>query len=349
MQKDRDPSFDAFRGFAITAVVAIHAIDTTFSWRYLSISKWNLFFLITYRQLLNFAVPVFIFISGYWMSKKSIKSLEDYKTFLIRRLPRVLIPYLFWSFILLGHEAIKTHDIDVQQIIFKLLTGRATTIYFFVIVICQLYIITPLLQYINRKRYGLILVLILNVVSLLSAYLSRLFFNYWFPASSTFYLWIIFYEIGLLIGNRGNKTSIPKNMHIFILPAILICLLISGLEASILLSKYDDWYFAVAPVKYSSFLYSVCVIFGFLFVRERFSYWPKLLITIGNYSFGIYLIHVLVLGKVVNLVQKSNIIYSSQSLYQFTVVLITIAICFVLISITRKLLPESFCRKVFGF
>lgn len=343
MQKDRDLSFDAFRGIAIIAVVAIH------SWRCPTTGWWNLFFIVTYRQLLNFAVPAFIFISGCWMSKKSIKSLEDYKTFLGRRLPRVLIPYFFWSLILLGLAAIKTHDVDVYRIIFKLLTGRATTIYFFIMVISQLYIITPLLQYINRKRYGLMLVLILNVISLLSAYLSRLYFNYWIPVSSAFYSWIIFYEIGLLVGSSDNKIFAAKKARLFILPAILVCLLISGLEASILLSKYNNCYFAIAPVKYSSFLYSVCIIAGFLFVRERVSCWPKFLVTIGYYSFGIYLIHLPVLNQVANLVQKSSTIYSFQSLYQFTVVLITISICFVLISVTRKLLPESFCRRILGF
>ena len=346
MAEDRDLSFDAFRGFAIIAVVAIH------SWIYPTTGGWNLFFIVTYRQLLNFAVPAFIFISGYWSSKKSIKSLEDYKTFLGRRLPRVLIPYFFWSFILLGYEAIKTHDVNVYRIIFKLLTGRATTIYFFIIVISQFYIITPLLQYINRRRYGLMLVLILNVISLLSAYLSRLYFNYWIPVSSAFYSWIIFYEIGLLAGSSDYKIFTAKKVQLFILPAILVCLLISGLEASIILSKYDNLsarYFAVAPVKYSSFLYSICIITAFLHIRKRLSHRPKFLAALGYYSFGIYLIHIPILNQVANLIQKSSTIYSFQSLYQLTVVLITIAICFILIDVARKLLPKSFCRKVLGF
>ena len=141
----------------------------------------------------------------------------------------------------------------------------------------------------------------------------------------------------------------PKNMHIFILPAILVCLLISGLEASVLLSKYDDWYFAVASVKYSSFLYSVCVILGFLLAREHFNHWPKFLVKLGSCSFGIYLIHIIVLNRVLNIVPKSNIIYSLQPLYPLAVVFITISLCFVVISITRKLLPKSFCHKVLGF
>ncbi len=350
MQKDRDPSFDAFRGFAVIAVVAIHAVDTAFLWRYSSTGTWNFFSLVTYRQLLNFAVPAFIFISGYWMSKKPVKSLGDYKTFLKRRFSRVLIPYLFWSCLLLGCGAIRTHHIDITQIIFKLLMGRASSICFFIIVICQFYIITPLLQYINRKRYGLILVLILNVISLLSAYLSRLYFNYWIPVSVAFYSWIIFYEIGLLVGNHDNKkTFIPENMRFVILPAILVTLLISAMESMFLLSKYGSIYFAISPTKYPPFLYSGCIIFGFLFVRKRIKCWPKFLVTLGSYSFGIYLMHIFVLRYVTGVVQKTNIIYSFWPLYQVTVISITIAICFALISITRKLLPKSFYTRILGF
>jgi peptidoglycan/LPS O-acetylase OafA/YrhL len=88
MQKTRDLSFDSFRGLAIIAVVAIHAT-------YLGGSPYSLGFL-PYRQLLNAAVPALFFMSGYWSSKKPIKSLADYKTFLKRRLSRIFVPYLFW-------------------------------------------------------------------------------------------------------------------------------------------------------------------------------------------------------------------------------------------------------------
>jgi len=350
MQKSRDLSFDAFRGLAIIAVVATHVTWSGYPWRYSPTGSWNFFFLVAYRQLLNFAVPAFLFISGYWLSKRPIKSLKDYKTFLTKRLIRILIPYLFWSFILLGYAVVKTYDINVHQIIFKLLTGGASGGYFFIIMIAQLYLITPLLQHINRKRYGLILVFMLNMVSLSALYLSRVYHIIGhIPASLPFYSWIIFYEIGLLIGNRDNKILAPKNTRLFILPAILVTLLISELEGMILLLKYENLSFAVTPVKYSSFLYSVCIILGFLFVRERFKHWPKLLVTLGNYSFGIYLIHMPVLDRVVSVVKKSNVIYSFQPLYQFIVVLIAISICFVLISTARKLLPQSFCSKVLGF
>ena len=350
MQKDRDTSFDAFRGLAIIAVVATHVCNTGFSWGYPPTSRWNFYFLFAYGQLLNFAVPAFVFISGYWMSKKQIKCLKDYGTFLIKRLSRVFVPYLFWSFILLGYTAIKTHNVDVNKIIFKILTGGASWGYFFIIMIVQLYIMTPLLQYINRKRYGPISVVIFNVISVLALYLSRLYNVIWhLPAALPFYSWIVFYEIGLLAGERNNNIFASKNTRLFILPGILVCLLLCELEGTIILWKYENLSFAISAIKYSSLLYSVCIITGFLLLRERFRNWPKILVTIGNYSFGIYLIHMIVLRNVASVVRKSSLIYYFQPLYQFIVVLITILICFVVIGITRKLLGKSLCRKLLGF
>jgi len=169
------------------------------------------------------------------------------------------------------------------------------------------------------------------------------------PAALPFYSWIIFYEIGLLIGSRDDKTFAPKNMRFFILPVLLVCLLASELEGMILLLKYDNLDFAVSAVKYSSFLYSICIITAFLHLRKRLSHRPESLVTIGNYSFGIYLIHIPVLNQAANLVQKSSTIYSFPPLYQFIGVTLTILTCSVIIGITRRLLPKPFCVKVLGF
>jgi surface polysaccharide O-acyltransferase-like enzyme len=350
MQKDRDLSFDAFRGVAIIAVVAIHSSGFGFSWRYSASGRWNFTFIIAYIQLLLFAVPALIFMSGYWSSKSPIKSLKDYTSFLTRKLPRVLIPYLFWSFVVFGYTAIQTGGMDIRRMVLELLTGGACFPYYFIIVIIQLYMITPLLQYVNRRAYGLMLVLVFSMTTVFALYLSRVYSLIWhLPAYLPFYSWIIFYEIGLLTGDRYDKKITFKSAPVFILSSVLICLLISELEGMILLSGYDNLGFAISPVKYSSILYSVCIICGFLFLRGRLNRWPKFLVAIGNYSFGIYLIHIFVLGKVAGIVQKAEIIYSFQLLYQFIVVLITIPICFLLISVTRRLLAPTFCRKVLGF
>ncbi|MCK0159330.1 acyltransferase family protein [Allomuricauda sp. F6463D] len=65
--KERIGYYDTFRGVAITAVVAIHSdfIGYTFDDK-------SLFFNITliWRQMMNFAVPMFIAISGFFLVNK---------------------------------------------------------------------------------------------------------------------------------------------------------------------------------------------------------------------------------------------------------------------------------------
>ncbi len=349
MQKDRDLSFDAFRGLAIIAVIAIHASEIS-SPISSSAGEWKFHF-VAYKQLLNFAIPAFVFISGYWLSKKSIKSLGDYKSFLMRRLFRILIPYFVWSFTYIVYGALKTHTIDVGQTAITLLTGRAPGPYYywFVIMIAQFYIITPLLLYLNRRRYGLALIIILNVLALSARYVSRLYLNCWIPSTMLFYSWIIFFQVGLLVGNSGSDIFGSRHIRFFVLPAILLSLLVSQAEAIIILSRFDNLSVADNPLKFSSFLYSLCVILGFLFVRTRLRHWPKWVVTTGRYSFGIYLIHVAILRQTIEVLQKFGINRSLQPLYQFTLVATTTVLCLLVIGTARKLLPISFCSNILAF
>jgi len=345
--ENRDLSFDAFRGLAIIAVVAIHAA-------YLGGSPHSSGFLY-YRQLLNFCIPVFFFISGYWASRKQIDSLAGYDAFLWKRLSRIFVPYLFWSSLILGYSAVKTGDVDGYKTVFLLLTGGACGGYYFVIAIAQLYILTPVLQYLNRKLggYGLILVLVFNMACLLALYLSRLFdVIRHLPAALPFYSWIIYYEMGLVAAEHYNRTTAPQKIRLFrpfILFAILASLLISVMEVIIILSKYDNPAFAASPAKYSTLLYSVCVILGFLFYREYFRRLPRLFGTLGRYSFGIYLINIIVLGQVVEIFNGFGIIHSFQPLHQFVLVVTTLSICLVLIGAARRMLPKFIYGKILGF
>ena len=187
------------------------------------------------------------------------------------------------------------------------------------------------------------------MTSLLVLYLSRLFNVIGhLPAALPFCSWIIYYEIGLFMRSRyEHLPATPKRL--WILLAVLISCLVSVLEIAVILSQYDDPSFAILTTKYSCLLYSACIIFAFLFGREYFRRLPGLLSTIGYHSFGIYLIHIIVLGQVVKVFQKFGLIHSFQPLYQLVLVVSTIAICLVLIYTTRKLLPKPFCSRILGF
>ena len=338
--KDRDMSFDALRGIAIVAVVAMHAIP----WQ-----AYHNYVVLSYRQLLNFAVPLFLFISGYWLEKKPINSLTDYEMFLTRRLSRILIPYLFWSLVYLGYETIKGCDISVYDALFKLLTGGASVQFWFIILIAQLYICTPLLQYLNCRRYGIVLVTLLNIIYLLVQYPLCLHGLWFIRFHVPFLSFVVFYQAGFWMSSRYDKTPLPQNIRFVILPAILLSALISIQEALMILSYHDNWHMAISPLKYSSFLYFTCIILGLMLLREHFRNWPKFLVVLGNYSFGIYLIHMIVLRGITKVINKIGESCPSGALYQIIIVLMTLSICFAIIGLTRKLLPKPFCSKVLGF
>ena len=344
MLVNRDLIFDSFRGIAIIAVVAIHAI-------YLGGDPGSPGFLY-YRQLLNFCVPAFFFMAGYWSSKKQIRSLKEYRIFLKRKFFRIGIPYLFWSFIFLGYSAFMKPGFNGVEAAFSLLTGGACIGYYFVIVIAQLYVLTPLLQYINRRLnwYGLMLVFIFNLAVVFILYLSRLFQVIPpLPLALPFYAWIIYYEFGLFWGERYSRSSVSLKIRVLIPLGILVFLLVSVLEVSVLLSQYNNAEFASYAVKFSSLAYSVSVILGFLFWRQHFRRLPRLLSIIGRYSFGIYLIHIIFLSCFVKLFGNFSAISSFQPAYQLVLVAATIGTCFVVIGSARKFLPEFVSVKILGF
>lgn len=67
MAKQRIPYFDFLRGAAILMVVAIHTFDGG-----LAFDSSASCAAIAVRQLLNCAVPVFLAVSGFFLSRKSL-------------------------------------------------------------------------------------------------------------------------------------------------------------------------------------------------------------------------------------------------------------------------------------
>jgi len=165
------------------------------------------------------------------------------------------------------------------------------------------------------------------------------------------YSWIIYYEFGLLAGEREMAVPTRKTrlFRPFVFYALLVSLLISMMETAAILSKFETPAFAAFPTTYSSLLYSVCVIIGFLFYREYFERFPRLFWKLGRYSFGTYLIQMFVLGSIVWIFDRFSLFHSFQPLRQLVLVVTTLFVCFVLIAAARRVLPKLICSKIMGF
>ena len=151
------------------------------------------------------------------------------------------------------------------------------------------------------------------------------------------------------MGSRGIKKLIAPKVYIYIVPALILSLLISEAETMFFLTIYKSQTFSIYAIKYSSFLYSTCVIFGFLCIREKLKHCPKFLTNLGQYSFGVFLIHLPVLDMVLKMIPDNNTTFLFLLGCHTITTLVTILICCILMNISRKTLPKPFCTKILGF
>ncbi|MGD9503824.1 MAG: acyltransferase [Syntrophobacteraceae bacterium] len=349
VRENRDLSFDALRGVAILAVVAIHATGAGYRFEGFESLTFNGYFLLLYRQMLNFAVPTFIFISGFWMARLDVFREGAYSTSLLRRLTKVVIPYLFWSFVIFALALVRGVHISWKGALFKLVTGSASTPYYFIIVILQLYILTPLLLYLNKSKFGICLIVTINCFGILLLYFFRLLIGYELPFTmyaAPFYSWVVFYQIGLLAGTQSDVfRSFSNSLTVY---AVILAILLSILESMVLVIHYQNWNFATSQLKLSSCFYAMVLITLIYRYRSFFSNIP-ILIKLGNISFGIYLIHMFVLPVVSRVVGKLHFILSLQPAYQIVITGFTIFLCFVIIEMVKTIVPKRISSSIFGF
>ena len=77
--KDRITYYDLLRGLAIIGVVAIYSTEIGYTFNDTSID-FNV--TVLWRQMINFSVPMFIAISGFFLANKEIDSKEAYVRFI---------------------------------------------------------------------------------------------------------------------------------------------------------------------------------------------------------------------------------------------------------------------------
>ncbi|BAY25195.1 hypothetical protein NIES2100_50010 [Calothrix sp. NIES-2100] len=339
--KNKDLSFQAFRGLAIIAVVAIHASGINDE------TEWNYGFSMIFRQFVNFVVPVFIFISGYFTPIYEFTKLSDYLDFYQKRLSRILIPYVVWcALIILFYK--HNYQWHWSKIVIDMITGKISGPYYFIILLVQLILLTPLMAASTKSTVKNFLWLSLSPLSLLGLYFSSLHLNYdihfpWYALPFT--VWVGFYYLGLL-ANKSNLNIKNRNIRKIIL-LYIGSIVLAIIEALLLWKIFNLTSFANSQVKASSFLSSFLLILLFLAVREKINNWPRVLIIIGEFSFGIYLFHMPVLDLMSRITNKFGFqnFWIAQLLINSCGV---IALCCFVITIVRKVTGVNFSQKYLG-
>ncbi len=277
----RDNYFSFMKGLAIIAVLFIHtpfmdgdgaaAIDS--------------------RQLVTFAVAMFFFLSGYFIKDERL----DFKG-----IRRILIPYVIWSILWFAETTITgSQPVTTWKIINSIFFGGAFFPLYFLIVLMELKLISPwIVRHIKNlakgycfyKDWALLITPAMLCVLYVIQYVTRqqpLVYAQIFPT------WFLPYYAGALMKFGGIKVNAP----------VALCCTLLGLYLSILESAYINEmlsvpFWAASQIKFSTFFYALSLCFLLMALHRKME--RTWIVRLGEFSFGIYLLHLPVL-KIVNI------------------------------------------------
>lgn len=270
------------RGVAIIAVVWIHARSGV---EYAgTVDVWNFHYWVVGRQGLNFAVALFLFISGYLVNPVTATR----RGWMRHRAVRLLIPFAMWSTIYFVVSAFREGGIgNPLSAVLRIVLGLSAWQLYFIVVLAQLVILTPLLLRWVRGRWAWLLFAI-TPVSLAVRYLYTLAtgetperFEYIFAA------WFVFYFAGIWMRGRSSVRVGPA------VAMVVAGFVASVVEAYVILGAGWPSAFAVSQLKFSTMLYSLAVIFLALALKDRVAARPQWLVGLGERSYGVYYVHLL--------------------------------------------------------
>lgn len=161
-KKERIDELDILRSFAIMAVINIHATSKTLDWTQGS----SLYYPFLFTNIFSkFAVPVFIFLSGFVLFYNYIDrplNKAMLKKFYTKRLLYILLPYVFFSIFYFIMDLYTSDQVDrsfvqnLQEFGIQLLRGTAHTHLYYVIIMLQLYLLFPLFLWWFQKQRSIL-------------------------------------------------------------------------------------------------------------------------------------------------------------------------------------------------
>jgi len=283
--KSRIGELDFLRGIGILGVIMVHVAQHGIYYSY-----GNIAVNVILDALSRFCVPFFIFVSGVAFSFNYHDQKKYFWRFFLKRLRYIGIPYLLWSIIGL----VRYQIYDVKNIAIVLITGQAMIHLYFIILIFQFYLLAPLILRLFKIGWKKVLVIsfILNILAFYNfiPLFANLFNGFRNPL-----FWISYFTAGLIVGMKIDsfRKHIGKIRLIYLVILWLVIAIIS------VYNEYDI-YNKTSVVQH--FFRPTNIVYSFMSI---FLYWKlfdiinthirSLLVKLGKYSFGIYLVHIPIL------------------------------------------------------
>jgi len=241
-------------------------------------------------NFLNLAVPLFLAISGYFIGKKNLKNIKECNGFWKKQIPTVYVPCLVFSipwFLVSSISNPMNWSGTILKVLNLFLCGYS--VYYFIALIIQCYLLAPLLIKHNNLR-TLVIVMVISILSMLIIEVVRYEYGRELPliVRGAFPPLLIFFYLGIFFSKHNRDYSICYPM----------LLIIGGLILGILQMEYLYNRYGIVATGQKTFLYlfdTGCILLCLSKKIENLyidSWLNRLFLRIGEISFGIYFTHV---------------------------------------------------------
>jgi len=307
---------------SILSVVLIHTTGDALNY-FSPYSFTYKFFYLIYSQA-SFAVPVFIFVSGfvlfyrYYGQKFSL--LEEGVSFYKKRIWDIAVPYLLFSFIYFIVDNFNKLSISDSKTIAvnyikAVLTGSAHTHLYYMLVIIQFTVLFPFfIKLLNTKVFkdrALLWVIVGFLCQIAYVYLNRYYIvnihnipNIFHKTGSLFISYLFYYFLGaffgvhfhrikaIALGNKGLSILLLLLWAVIGIYYAQICYRGFVLNKWAASSAFDYGWLLLNTLSIGLLMVLAFIFYSF---NEQQGGLSRLISQLSKYSFGIYLIHPLIL------------------------------------------------------
>ena len=283
------PEIDFIRIICTFSVIMIHI--TT---KILAVSGNDLFghpFTLFLNQLSSFAVPIFFMISAFGLKLNYSANLKFFP-YLKQRLSKILLPYLFWSFIY--YYFVYPHN---SQSFFRvLLLGGASYQLYFIPTLFIFYLLFPLIyryfKFISRPL-PLIILFIIQFIFLSIDYYYRPLSFFAYPIK-VFILNFIFFILGMLAGEYQSEiyNFVKAHQKKIIFLSLIFALYIT-FESAFRYFKTQNYLSFYSQWRPGILLYSISLSSLLYYFGKNTKISAEFIKKFSSYSFFIYFIHII--------------------------------------------------------
>lgn len=282
------------RAIACLLVVLVHVTAYTYN-RELGFSYDTTLYL---NQLARFGTPIFAVISAFLLFGGVKRKGFRLKDFLLSRTSKVILPFIFWTFIYLSikwyHGSII--HFNLEGFIDYFMLGKGYYHLYFMVTVIQFYLVFPWIQMIRSKYKILVLFFISLPVNYYWLVTTDLVFNteiIQILASSRSFLlnWISYFMFGATLAYFYHEivTFTKKYKWLF------VCLFVATIVGVFSEIRPDKLFSSSRP---NNILYVPILILFLISIYDhikKYRLLSKITNVVGTFSMGIYLVHPLVL------------------------------------------------------